>query len=183
VPNSGSGGSTGTYQLIITRVGGGSTSLTGITSTATSGTPPPLRRRLGQHGQTITITGAGLRTGGKWSHNPRQRRRHARHADGHGGAGGWRWDQPASSGAGRCDQRHGAAGAGERRPVLQVVPTLTDVDQGVNDSYRDGGLRLRGSGFMRAILPFNFDNQSWAIPVRKTVPTSLASTWRMTAWT
>jgi len=183
VPNSGSGGSTGTYQLIIT-----AWAWQHLTDRhhlhRHQRHAAPLRRRLGQHGANDhdhRCRPADRRASGL--HNPRQRRRHARHADGHGGAGGWRWDQPASSGAGRCDQRHGALARESVGLFLQVVPTLTDVDQGVNDSYRDGGLRLRGSGFMESDITINFDNQFLAIPVRKRSQRRLASTWRMTAWT
>ena len=33
-------------------------------------------------------------------------------------------------------------------PFLQIVPTLSDVDLGVNRTYDDGQLTLRGSGFV-----------------------------------
>ena len=41
---------------------------------------------------------------------------------------------------------------------LQIVPTLVDVDQGLNDVFRGGGLRLRGTGFVEGGSTVNFGN-------------------------
>ena len=49
---------------------------------------------------------------------------------------------------------------------LQVVPTLTDVDLGINEPYHNGGLRLRGTGFVGSGVTINFDGAS--LPDRTT---------------
>src|SRR5439155_11298007 len=59
--NSGSNGSaTGDYKLNIQRVAGGSSSLSGVTASATNGTAARNGVASANPGQTITVNGSGL---------------------------------------------------------------------------------------------------------------------------
>ena len=42
---------------------------------------------------------------------------------------------------------------------LQVVPTLSDVDQGAGDRYHGGNFYLRGSGFVEGSMTIHFDGR------------------------
>ena len=44
---------------------------------------------------------------------------------------------------------------------LQVVPTLVDIDQGLNDRFFDGGLRLRGTAFVEGASTVHFNGSSF----------------------
>jgi len=190
-PNvAGSGGSsfyTGDYELTIRRVGDGSTSLTGITTTATSGTPARSSVGSAITGQTITLTGSGLLASDRVVFTT---------VDGNGtfstatvtpttvAADGSSLDVlvPTNPGATSGMVRLERENAGL---FLQVVPTLTDLDQGVNDLYHNGGLRMRGTGFVEGAMQINFGGNS----LLDRPPAAIRSMWagslpsRTTDWT
>ena len=159
VANSGANGGAGAYALTMRRVGAGSTSLSGITAAAASGTP-----RLGgvpsaHVGQTITLAGSGFVAGepvvfltsddGPFGTTVATAATVA--ADGTS----LTVVVPANATTGMVRLARENVGR-----LLQVVPTLGDVDQGVNEAFHDGGLRLRGTGFVEGGIEVRFGSQA-----------------------
>jgi hypothetical protein len=148
VAGSGVNGTTGNYQLNVQRVDGGTTSLSGIESTLGSGTGRYGNVAAANTGQTIGLVGRNLVNGDRVVFMS---------VDGSGTLGttvatpasvsldGTRLEVvvPANATSGMVRLERENVGI-----LLQVVPTLSDVDQGVNDAFHSGGLRLRGTGFV-----------------------------------
>jgi hypothetical protein len=157
--NSGTLAATGTYSLRVERLeGGGRSSLTGVTSTATSGFAT--RDALGSVniGQTLTLTGTGLRSSDLVVFTTSESGLGARATSTTltpvsvaGDGTSLQVVVPVNAASGMVRLARENAGR-----FLQVVPTLSDVDQGVNDLFHDGGMRLRGTGFVEGGSTIHF---------------------------
>ena len=164
--NSGANGSSGNYALVMQRVGTGSTSLTGITAAATSGTPRQSGIPSANTGQTIMLAGSGLTNG--------ERVVFLTSDDGPFGTTVAIAASVAADGTSLTVVVPANATTGmvrlERENVgrlLQIVPTLVDVDNGVNESFHNASLRLRGTGFVEGGIEVRFG----ARPTRTRAPT------------
>jgi hypothetical protein len=146
----------GTYQLKLQRQDGSSSSLTGITATAGSGTALTSGVASANVTQTITVTGNGLVAADRVVFLSR---------DSAGNLNSVTVDPAsvAANGTSLTVVVPGNAATGMVRlerenggVFLQVVPTLTDVDQAIHgNQFRGQNLRLRGSGFVEGNMTIN----------------------------
>ncbi|PYP39637.1 MAG: hypothetical protein DMD43_10460, partial [Gemmatimonadetes bacterium] len=153
-------GGTGSYTLTLQRQDGASTSLSGITAVAASGTAVRAAIASANPGQTITLTGSGLQASDRVVFTA---------ADNAGSAGPTGLITPSSvAGDGTSLQvvvpneavtgmvRLARENAGR---MVQIVPTLSDV-QTFSGSYHGGLLRLRGTGFVEGSSSVQFGAQT-----------------------
>ena len=164
IAGSGIDGDQGRYELTIERRDAGSTRLAEITATADSGTPNNVNVAAANTGQTITLTGVGLTSNERVVFTS---------IDTNGDLF-FRTVNPvsvASDGSSLEVVVPNDATSGVVRVLrentglfLQVVPTLTDVDQGAFDSFHNGNLRLTGSGFADGATTVNFGSSPLADP-------------------
>ncbi len=158
VENSGNtAGYIGTYQLKLQRQDGGSSSILGISATATSGTATTSGVASANPGQTITLNGTGLLTGDRVVFLTQD-------------SGGSLNSVTVNAASIATDGNSltvivpGNAATGtvrlERESVglfLQVVPTLVDVDQAIfGTQFHGQNLRLRGTGFVEGGSTISF---------------------------
>ena len=158
IVGSGSDGGQGAYELTIERRDAGSTRLESITATADSGTPTNANIAAANSGQTITLSGVGLTSNERVVFT----------AIDASGDLFFRTVTPvsvASDGSSLevvvpIDATSGVVRVSRENTglFLQVVPTLTDVDQGAGDSFHNGNLRLTGSAFADGATTINFGN-------------------------
>ncbi|MHC5112427.1 MAG: beta strand repeat-containing protein, partial [Planctomycetota bacterium] len=157
VAGSGTGGSgTGTYTLTIKREDAVGRSLSGSGAVATSGTPADAGLVSANTGQTITLLGAGLVTGDRVvfttsDTSGRLGTSIVTPTSIAGDGSSLEVVVPTTAASGMVRLERELAGL-----FLQVVPTLTDVEQGVGGVFHGGSLTLRGSGFTEGILAVNF---------------------------
>ncbi|MCE9590652.1 MAG: pre-peptidase C-terminal domain-containing protein, partial [Planctomycetes bacterium] len=152
-PNTAGSGVTGNYlghySLKAARSAGAISSITGVGTTAASGTPAVASAPSANTGQTVTITGSGFVSGekivfttaGTYDGALTTATVTAASVASDGTSLTVVVPAEAASGTVRLDRE----GAGA---FLQIVPTLTDVDQGVNDAFHNGNLSLVGTGFI-----------------------------------
>ena len=166
VVNSGRNGGSGDYQLNIERLSGtlAATSLTSIIATANSGTATRSGVAAANTGQTITLNGEGLINGdrvifttidsnGTFSTTvvtPTS-------IESDGSSLAVVVPITAVSGTVRLERENGGL-------FLQIVPTLSDIDQGANDSFHNDLLQARGTGFAEGATTINFGSQSLTDP-------------------
>ncbi|MGA7501504.1 MAG: hypothetical protein WBX00_32635, partial [Isosphaeraceae bacterium] len=161
--NSGSHGNyTGSYTMTVTLASGQSTSLTMIKGTAATGTAARSALASANPGQTITLDGSGLLPSDQVVFE---------YVDLNSSAVGWTTVSPvsvASNGTSLQVVVPDSAVSGTVRLAreqvglfLQVVPTVTNVDEG-SSTYHGSGLTVEGSGLIEAGTTINFGNQSLA---------------------
>ncbi|WP_374476423.1 Ig-like domain-containing protein [Zoogloea sp.] len=158
--NSGNNGNyTGAYTLNVERLAAGSSHLTGISATATSGTPAVSGAPSANIGQTITLNGTGLLSSdrvvfttqddsgqlGETSVTPT-----VLSADGESLS----VVIPQQATTGRIRLERDSFGV-----FLQIVPTLSDVTGSSGNPFMGGTLSLQGSGFTQGSSVL-FGNQS-----------------------
>ena len=157
VAGSGANGGTGNYQLRLERLAAGAATTSGLTAAAATGTPHYASLDSAHSGQTITLTGTSLTSADRVVFTA---------ADGNGtyytiavapssvapNGSSLEVVVPAGtvSGLVRLEARESVGS------VLQVIPTLVDLDQGQNDIYHNGGLRNRGTGFVEGGMEILF---------------------------
>ena len=144
---SGAASSTGSYVLGVARLGAGSSRLSGITASATSGTPAQAGVASANTGQSITVKGVGLVAGDKVVFTS---------VDSSGNLGEVSVTPtsidivnqtltvvvPTNATTGHVRLARDQAGL-----LLQIVPTLSDLSMPVNGNFAGGTLTLVGSGF------------------------------------
>ena len=160
--NSGTNGGTGPYTLSIRRVDGGSTSLSGLSTSAGSGTARRAFAGSANPGQVITLAGVGLLSSDRvvftTVNNAGALGSQAVSASSVAPDGtSLEVTVPAAATSGRVRLERERSGV-----FLQVVPTIADLDQGVSDVYHNGGLRMRGSGFAEGGTSVHFDGSQWS---------------------
>jgi len=160
VSGSGSnGGFSGTYTLNLQRLAAGSSHLSGLSTTATSGTAAQGGVGSANAGQTITLTGSGmldsdhvvfsmLDDAGRLYYSTVTPSSVA--AD--GSSLTVVVPVAATTGAVRLDRDNSGV-------MLQVVPTLSDVSASNGSQFHGGGLNLSGSGFAEGNTSVFFGNQ------------------------
>ena len=161
VSGSGTNGATGSYQLVVQRGREGDSRLSSITSALGSGTARQATVAAANIGQTITLTGTGLRgddqvvfTRNNSAGNMTTMVVNPTSVASDGTSLDVVVPREAVSGIVRIARDNGGI-------FLQVVPTLVDIDQGVNDIYHEGGLRIRGTAFVEGATTIQFGGQSF----------------------
>ena len=151
---------TGAYTLQLKRLGAADTRLTGITASATSGTAAQTGVASANIGQTITLTGVGLLSTDQVAFTA---------IDASGdlytdtvtpvavAANGTSLTVvvPADATTGAVKLTGDTAGI-----LLQVVPTLSQVDLAVGGSFTGGSMVLTGSGFAEGASAVHFGAQT-----------------------
>ncbi|WP_374090612.1 Ig-like domain-containing protein [Methylomicrobium lacus] len=147
VSGSGTASTTGNYTLSIERLAAGSSRLIGISATAASGTAAQAGLASANTGQTITLTGSGLLAGDQVVFSVIDSSGNVSEqtvtpvsvaADG----SSLTVVVPANAATGHVRLARDTAGL-----LLQIVPTLSDVNMGAGGSFIGGSLTLSGSGF------------------------------------
>jgi|GEM_PF-187621 len=147
VAGSGTSSTTGNYALSIERLAAGSSRLSGISATAASGTAAQAGLASANTGQTITLTGSGLLAGDQVVFSVIDSSGNVSEqtvtpvsvaADGNS----LTVVVPTNAATGHVRLARDTAGL-----LLQIVPTLSDVNMGVGGSFIGGSLTLSGSGF------------------------------------
>ena len=166
VAGSGIDGGQGSYILSLQRIGGGSTTLASIDSVAGSGVPSIGTIASAVTGQTITINGSGFVTGDQvhFTASDTEGRLYQRTVTPTSIAGdGMSMEVvvPGDAVSGRVRLTSETTGL-----FLQIVPTLVDIDQGANDSFENGGMRLTGSGFSEGAMSISFGDRTLVDPSR-----------------
>ncbi len=148
---------TGSYQLTMTRLGSADTRLTGITTTADKGTAAQAGVASANAGQTITLTGSGLTSADRVVFAQ---------IDSNGYMSASSPIVPASvasDGSSLTIVVPASATTGMVRLVgdtagilLQIVPTLTDVQGTKNTTLTGSSVSLLGSGFAEGATTVNF---------------------------
>ena len=157
VANSGNAGSyTGTYKLRLERIDGSTSSLSGLNAPAISGTAARSSVAAANVGQTLTVTGSGLVSTDRvvfLTQDSAGNLNSVSVTPTSVAADGTSLAVVIPNNAASGTVRIARENAGQ---FLQIVPTLVDVDQGLNDVFRGGGLRLRGTGFIEGAVTVNF---------------------------
>ena len=168
--NSGTLGSTGDYVLKIQRGAVTGTTLSGITATASSGTPAQTGVPSAVVGQAITLTGSGLRssdqvlfTGLDSSGNLFDLTATPTSVAADGTS--LQVVVPVEAVSGRVRLQGDTVGL-----FVQVVPTLTDVSGSAGSPFHNSALQLTGSGFAEGNVTIGFGTQALVDSGRFTGP-------------
>jgi uncharacterized protein YjiK len=168
--NSGALGSTGDYILKIQRGAVTGTTLSGITATASSGTPAQTGVPSALVGQTITMTGSGLRSSDQvvFTGSDTTNLVDLTVTPTSVAANGTSLQVVVPTGAvsGRVRLAGDTVGV-----FLQIVPRLTDVStNGVGSFFHNSTLMLTGSGFAEGDVTIGFGAQALMDSGRATGP-------------
>jgi hypothetical protein len=154
------GGYVGFYQLNVERLGVGGSRLTAIDATAGRGTPAQAGTASANTGQTITLRGAGFVAGDTVrfttvdaSGNLKESSPITATVAPDGTSLTVVVPHNATTGMVRLDRDRAGL-------LLQIVPTLDDVDQGANEAFAGGSLTLTGSGFAETATSVLFGNRA-----------------------
>ena len=171
-----SNGNSGGYSLALRRTEPGLTRLTGITGTATLGTPAKSAVASANPGQTITLAGTGLVAGEDVIFTI---------MDGSSGLSVLAATplSVAADGTSLTVRVPDAATTGTVRLgndpaglVLQVVPVLLDVSAANNTQYDGNTLSLTGRGFIEATTSFHLGTSTFADVSRNNGTSAFAAT-------
>ncbi len=152
VSGSGTGTPTGTYNLLVDRQGAGATRISSISASADSGTPASTALASANIGQTITLAGSGLRAGDRvvftTINTSGQLGSLAVNATVDEDAQTLSVVVPpaATTGAVRLERDGQRSGV-----LLQIVPTLSDVNMNANSGFVGSNLALSGTGFAEGL--------------------------------
>ena len=167
VAGSGTGqfSSAGGYDIQITRQASGTSTLTAITAGSISGTAARAGTVAANVGQSVTLTGSGFTTNdrvlftaqyGYYYYGTPYLTEYTAYPTSVA-ADGKSMTVVVPNGAvtGRVRLARETAGI-----TLQIVPIITDLDQGVGDRFRTGSLNVIGSGFSQGHSVVGFSNSS-----------------------
>ncbi|WP_404710694.1 Ig-like domain-containing protein [Sphingomonas sp. MMS24-J13] len=160
---SGSNGAfTGNYQLTLERRAQGATSLTGITATATSGTPAKSGVPSANTGQTITLTGTGLTANDQvlfeYDNSGTLTQTAVAPASVASDGKSLTVVVPVAAATGTVRLAREQTGL-----FLQIVPTLGDISINTGSRYAGNTLILTGSGFAPAAESIQLGSLSFGV--------------------
>jgi hypothetical protein len=160
VQGSGSNSVTGNYTLSIERQGAGSTRLASISASAASGTAANGALASANTGQTITLNGSGIQAGERVVFTTVDTGGNLGQVIVAGSIDGVNQTisvvvpDNATTGGVRLERDGNSSGV-----LLQIVPTLSDVNMGAGNAYIGGTLVLSGSGFAEGTSAVSFGAQ------------------------